>query len=575
MSGSNTKMSATGSISQNARLVDQHGQPSYDRLIPTFADSPQSLEDIIQHMRDHYNFTPSKRAFQTQFKRWEFPSKQNPAHRNDDLVIRVKDLWEQNYSQRDMLKTLNDEGYEIKERELMRVRAKNRWLLRIANGNKPPSGPLPVFESELLQAAGRPIVEESEDLTKTTVPEEVLRKRKERHDHLQAESDERWAAKKRRRRTKSYAGMAADPPGPPRFPSETTLEEGQQFLSLDKKQYRALRDHFQRICEEEGVIKKTLAGTDKWRAVKDRLIQEDEHLQKIFWVDTNGVETKQLALDVICTDVTKRMRVVDRQMTIVDAKNILGLNPEKSREIRTAFYAILQADHFISKLEIGNDRWEELKEQWIAESPLLQEVLAPGHADAEHEKKRKALEVLCRDVRKRLRDDQTKRYSGKLSGKGNLSNDLSMTPETASPQNRPTDPAALATAATATITRAVEGEKDVSDLQIDPSLLQTSLENSEAASMTPIAVYIRPHPQSQIHASDKMWLASMLTQSMSELRSLLSAKWPDAVATRIDGICTDANGQISWGIDEDEELEAYLDKVKSRKAIFLVFLSPQ
>lgn len=35
-----------------------------------------------------------------------------------------------------MLQTLNDEGFDIKERELMRVRAKNRWLLRVPNGMK-------------------------------------------------------------------------------------------------------------------------------------------------------------------------------------------------------------------------------------------------------------------------------------------------------------------------------------------------------------------------------------------------------------------------------------------------------
>ena len=36
-----------------------------------------------------------------------------------------------------MLRILNEEdGFEIKERELMRVRAKNRWLLRVPNGMK-------------------------------------------------------------------------------------------------------------------------------------------------------------------------------------------------------------------------------------------------------------------------------------------------------------------------------------------------------------------------------------------------------------------------------------------------------
>jgi hypothetical protein len=37
-----------------------------------------------------------------------------------------------------MLEILNKEGYDLKERELMRVRAKNRWLLRVATGMKGP-----------------------------------------------------------------------------------------------------------------------------------------------------------------------------------------------------------------------------------------------------------------------------------------------------------------------------------------------------------------------------------------------------------------------------------------------------
>ena len=36
-----------------------------------------------------------------------------------------------------MIRILNEEdGFDIKERELMRVRAKNRWLLRVPNGMK-------------------------------------------------------------------------------------------------------------------------------------------------------------------------------------------------------------------------------------------------------------------------------------------------------------------------------------------------------------------------------------------------------------------------------------------------------
>jgi hypothetical protein len=188
----------------------------------------------MAHMKEAYSFTPSKRAYQTQFKRWGFPSKQNPAHRNVDLVTRVKELWEKNTSQRDMLKTLTEEGFNIKE---------NRWLLRVPNGMKShgvTEAVLPTLVDQLtaasedaLEAAG-----DSDDEQDLQTPQpggaspslspEVIKKRKERYEKLQAESDERWAAKKRRRRTRGWAGLPADPPGPPRFPSSATrsLPEG-------------------------------------------------------------------------------------------------------------------------------------------------------------------------------------------------------------------------------------------------------------------------------------------------------------------------------------------------------------
>ena len=59
---------------------------------------------------------------------------------------------------------------------------------------------------------------------------EVMQKRQERFAKLEAESAERWATRKRRRRTRGWAGLPADPPGPPRFPSETTIDEKQGFL---------------------------------------------------------------------------------------------------------------------------------------------------------------------------------------------------------------------------------------------------------------------------------------------------------------------------------------------------------
>jgi Clr5 domain len=586
------------------------------------SDEQQALEEIMQHMRDVYSFAPSKRAFQTQFRRWGlcqirislgwsscdlgFPSKQNPAHRNMDLVARVKELWEKNTTQRDMLRILNEEGYGIKERELMRVRAKNRWLLRVPNGMKaairtedlPSTESVPHIEGAYSnpqpQAAPAP---DSKAVSPPLSPQ-VLAKRKERLDKLQAESDQRWQEKKRRRRTRGWAGLPADPPGPPRFPSETTLDESKTFLSLDIALYREVREHFARVCDDSGIIKKTIAGPEKWQQAKDRLIRENTHLQKVFWVENTHLDAKALALDVVCTDVTKRMRTMERRMTIAEAKNTLGINPEESRRMRNAFYSTLKADHFTSKLEAGNEHWKELKEQWMQGQPLLLSILSPGDADPEHATKVKAVEVLCRDVMKRLRDDQTKRDPNKIDR-----DEVQLPTEQSSPKKggHKTSTgiasgvgkgisrlASKALASTPMVT------SNISDMQIDPSLLQAANDPSFAADhqhfgnslpdympasetdspAAPVAVYLRPHPKSQMYRTAKVWLGTLSTRTVAELRELLASKWPNASIVRVDGIKKGAGGQeISYLIEEDDELDAYLSHVQDRKATFVAWMN--
>lgn len=357
----------------------------------------------------------SKRAYQAQFRRWEFPSKHQPALKNDELVARIKELWERNLSQAEMLHVLNEEdGYRIKSRELNRVRSKHRWLLRVPTGkakdgaNHSPNAGVSNGEDdedddELQMAMQTP------SFGLPGVPDLASQLKEERKRKMQAESVERWATKKRRRRTRQYAGIPADPPGPPRFPSETTLGESQVILGLDKSAYTAVRDKFQSICVDAGITKKTVAGPEAWEDAKQSLIGEFQQLQNSLWISKENLEKKKLALDVICSDVTKRMRSGgDKELLLADAKNILGLNPEESRRVRSAFYKILQADGFTSKVAMGPQRWKELKQRWIDESDMLQRILSRLDDVQSHEMKTRAVEALARDVMKRLRDDQSR-----------------------------------------------------------------------------------------------------------------------------------------------------------------------
>lgn len=473
----------------------------------------------------------SKRAFQTQFKRWDFPSKQNPAYKNAPLVARIKELWEHNVNQREMLRILHEEGFDIKERELMRVRAKNRWLLRVPNGTRSKEHPQigldadPVSmtpsseighgqeheallalqnETMTLRQSQQPLFSSPESgmARNTSSPDpravsmemqhhfqmsndsqQAAVRRQERLERLRLESTERWAARKRRRRTKGWAGLPADPPGPPRFPSETTIDESKKYLGLSNDMYREARDKFQAICEEFGFLKKTEAGPEKWQAAKTKLVSQIPHLQSILWdsQSPSKMDVKSLALDVLCTDVTKRMRTIQRRMTIADAKNTLGINPEESRTIRDAFYDILKADHFTNKLEAGDIHWNELKSRWIQNSPILQNILVLGPTDPSHTTKLRAIDVLCRDVMKRFRDDQTRRSSSRKKLTSTSDVDKHPGPNAVSKHNdtghtnQPQDSEQTQIRnGISTLASQALASAPITDMQIDPTLLQAA-----------------------------------------------------------------------------------------------------
>ncbi|KAL8688111.1 MAG: hypothetical protein Q9218_005891 [Villophora microphyllina] len=404
-------------------------------MLDLYINEGKSLEEVMEWFKTNQNFTPSKRAFQTQIKRWNFPPKHVPAHSDTALVDRVRQLWAQNVSQKNMLLALHEEGFQtITERELTRIRDREGLKLRTASV-KPhmctssqadpmkEKGPSNAYDATCaLTHAGKPCdaidcharVDESSPIvpelpSKSELDEEVLLKRRAWHQRLEEESQERLEKRTRRRRTKEYAGLPPDPPAPPRFPSETTLEEAKVILQLDKSTYASLRSKFEDICQQNNVLKKTEAGHDKWNALKHQLIDESPNIQHHFQVlDQQLLNHNFLALEMICNDVTKKLRTMKKTVTIADAKNVLSINPEEGRQIKAAFHRILRADHFTSKLEAGPEHWAELKQQWINEIPLLQEILAPGEADPDHAKKVKAMEHLCRDVMKRLRDSQTR-----------------------------------------------------------------------------------------------------------------------------------------------------------------------
>ncbi|KAI4092616.1 MAG: hypothetical protein LQ339_007864 [Xanthoria mediterranea] len=621
-------------------------------MMDLYIHQGKSLEEVMEWFKVNQDFAPSKRAFQSQIKRWNFPSKHIPSHADPNVVARVRELWARNISQKEMLAMLREEcSPSLTERQLSHIREKEGLKLRAPNLKpivKNDKSSVPSKRKRGQQADGdhvsdQPIQAQDQPPqpddsvtheatarvatiqldSSTDLPKEVLQKRQAWHQRLQAESLERLEKRTRRRRTKVYAGLPPDPPAPPRFPSETTLEEAKSILQLDKSTYNSIRATFENICRENNVMKKTEAGHDKWQAVKNQLIDEFLPIQPLFrTADQQQLDHHYLALEMICNDVTKKLRTMKTRVTIADAKNVLGLNPEQGRQLKAAFHQILKADHFTSKLESGSEHWQELKQQWISDSSLLQSILASGEADPQHGQKVKALEHLCRDVMKRLRDSQTNEAKmrkanglpvGAASPQPANTNDSVPTadryqsPLTVETPERPatsqgTTYDGISTLASQALASThlplsppppIEYQQHVPpsipyNSQIDPTLLsaatnlpvyqhQSQQETGapSAASFGPTPIYFRLSPSSQIKTPPTVWVEALASPALSVLRRLAISNRPYANlrVTRIEGFSKEQGGEMKWNLEEDDELMAYLNHVKGTTPTFIVDIS--
>ncbi|KAF2736534.1 hypothetical protein EJ04DRAFT_489758 [Polyplosphaeria fusca] len=626
-----------------------------------YVTEKKSLDEVIQFWEER-GFTPSKRAFQTQFKRWNFPGKQSPAHKNPELVARVKELWERNVRHKDMLDVLQNEGFQISDRELLRLRLRFGWSLRESSSrpkNKNGGTTASPAASPRKRKRGRGLIaqlgnailaestsgdedeseseesdeaEESTELRNTTSQTldaeleslnlEELQRRKARVQQMQIESDEKWHRRKRRRRTRGWAGLPADAPGePPRYPSETTIDESKAYLNLDNKMYRQVREQFLAICQQHDIQKKTIAGPEKWARAKEQLVRESQHLTTIFNLDLearqqNSQSTpsnlRALSLDVICMDVTKRLRGNSR-MGITESKNILDLNPKESRQVRNLLASKLKADHFTSKGEMGPERWNEIKQAWMQESDLLMRALSGGEADPTYADKAKAIEALAKDVMKRVRNENVK-------ADPSLKKQINQ-----GPGPGPAPPKVLPNS-TRTIQQHRDRDREASsrnmpppqpnlrrlpvasepELQIDPSLLlaasdpsvlagpsQTSLQQSlphtrihtNAFAMPspflpnlPMPIYFRLHPHSSTTIPGKtVWLGILQSGTVSEIRNMAMRDHPGTLVIRIEGLVTHKmaghpDREITVPIEDESELGAYMEHVAGGKATFVVLL---
>lgn len=545
-----------------------------------YVEEKRSLEDVVDYFRDKLKFVPSKRTFQSQFKRWGFPTKLDYCHRDEAVVQRVREMWDQNYMQKEMLATLQAEGYNVSSSGLMRLRFKHGLHLKNVNQTRSSiTGQVGEGEADVHQKT------DHEDDTNDDAIARIGEKRKDREEALRVNNEEKWKSKKRRRHTKEWNGLPPDPPGPPRYPSETTIGEAQKFLGLNDDMYREVRDRFKDVCASRDIVKKTICGPERWESAKETLVQDYTYFQQLFLgSDPSMLAPLQLSLDIICMDVTKHIRTQSKTMSLAEAKNTLGLNPHESRILKQKLIDILEANDFINTYE--SDNWGGLKEEWLQGTSIKDRM--PIEEGPDRERFLKAVQLLCRDTLKRWREAQRKTTS--------KPNQQDPGPETASTQSIQRDIQLPKPARRARQASSLLAEIGRDEVQIDPSLLQAANTSSplgsnhsvaasypapaatDVAAEPPLAVYFRRSPLSSNVSAPPLWLGALSSRTISGLHSaaLSFVGGQDYDITRIEGVSHGGSdgGELLYQIDHDDELQGYLVHSEGRKATFVVHLAP-
>ena len=478
-----------------------------------------------------------------------------------------------------MASIMHDEGFDISELRIARLRRKHGLVLRNERDFAEPASLAGRTASASHQAqdvfdagdnfsglqqqhAGMTSISDTPYQTipaqHVAAPMAAPMAPRKRTQELMEQSEELLQTKKRRRRLRGLGPLPADAPGmPPRYKSETSLNECKAYLQLDNERYQTLRQQFMDICNEMEIVKKTKCEPGQWETAKDRLIRENLHINAVMHIPHPSPHEVSNALEVICADVTKTIRVRNTRITMQDANNGLQLNPAESKHVRHLFYELLEQDGYTTKVEFGTERWEELFQIWLTKSEVLMRIQQQG-IDAQ---KLKFLKVLTRDAQKRLCDSRIKNNpENRLWVEGTYGPGPAAARPTKS--SKPKEPKAP---------KKKRGQ-DAGPTALDPSLAIFAPAPPEPSPIPlPIEAEFRLAPESRLVGyHPKVWTATLEKCSVPGLHKAGTGKTGAARVGKLFGIVKTSDGVGQVGIEGIEGIEAAaggLDEGENKYAI--------
>ena len=552
-------------------------------------------------------------------KVWNFPSRlaKVTPETEQQVVERIRTAWEANANVKTIQQLLEDDGFEMTHAQFQRIRTKHGLRRRETGGYKVDQATANATKRKRAtddvpqdQTAGAEALDDDtgeeggmegaaaqalsafQQAPTINLTAEEQQRRNDRLLMLQQASDEAFNSRKRHRRIRGWGPLGPDAPGlPPRHMSETTIDECKAFLALDNDTYIALRADFAVICGEYNIERKKTALDDgRWQMAKDRIIRNTPHLSSVMHPLQPQQVEKANALDVLCMDITKRLRDGVKAITIARANNILGLNPTESKGLRREFYQILDANNFSTRLQEGGVRLEEMKQKWYAQSAFLTALLAEGDA-----LKLRCIEKLSRDAGKRYNDDKAKAGSVRPpaapwtgpgpgpahpKGKGvkdglseGLRHNYNIGAGKAAmvPIGPPRKHYTFAKQNSTTAGTTPQTNQPLDPLLNPPFSLAPTIPPLPPSPAIP--AYFRLSPDSQlIGHHPRLWLGKLALQTIQALHAAATGKAGAATVARVQGVVGNAEGgEDLYRIDGKDELVVYLE-VAGEKAMFIVTL---
>ncbi|MCJ1380637.1 hypothetical protein MMC17_003745 [Xylographa soralifera] len=354
----------------------------------------EKTQDEVLAALKMIGFAPSKRAFQNQIAKWNFPPSRIPALKNLTLIEAVKELWKQHVLPAEMLRVLNEEkGFVVKKKELNNLRHSLGLYFRAPNAQKGQKGADEHDDctDEEAGAENGGIIDDDRGNAGDTNGTTSLLQREELCPSDKTRDLLPTIGRLRRRNFSDLTNLAV-------------------FASTSRPCKR------QRADSSMLPLASALPGSNPADAAAHRAVRDEADVAKgaSMALRNQRRHRRQHRHTLVVGGGSKTPGLkYPSEMTMDEAKAILNLDQDTYRAVRDSFEEVCLAKNIVRKK--GSESWQTAKDNLVAISPVLYALFnvivtpatnafSQAATAVATDQQAQALDILCMDVTKQMRN---------------------------------------------------------------------------------------------------------------------------------------------------------------------------